>query len=1388
MELVVSPESSMSFTGIIQFFDNKGQVYKLPIICTADASITSNFPWLSLHTGCYAIEVQAGKPHMLNIVSQLMDTDLDEMGNICYKTPGSPVQGSPSRNKPALVPNAAFLCACKEITDQKSLDFLLEYCNMAVFKQAINKFPADIHGVRGKMIIDIIQESTGKAVPGQIKKIAASRKEEAVQTLNLYKEMCNFLKLYGAFIDLVRPEYLLPFQLFEKLYLDVKTPEVASYSTETFEFLEQHYPIVHKASWLIIVYQVIRLFVLSRYTPKTIKAYAGIDPKKYPALHTTGSNVFSSNEMCLLSWLTYHYQKVNPSEKAPVSNFDKDLHDCRVFAAAISSHIPSVTSTLAMLKKTDSEVERLANAKTLKKVMKELNLDYCPSEVVLTSAPGRDLILFVAYLVDSLPGFIPKITVEFEGRLNEPVIKHIELTNPSARPLIYNVRIDGSPEFSANDSLKIAPRDKVKFPVKCLHTQRLPAVGNSTEAQIFFIGERVPGSPMGATLVFNLKSEVKSFKRTQIFTKETRLYEQISFEVPCENTSAEEDTKVQVTLVSLNTWPTSHHVSDAPTAASSPVKKGQSKPPKKIEATSSHLLPKMTFWAKKSDLRLKKNTSAVVTVNFLPLRLAPHSCLVFIQDDFGCEKCYELQVKVSLPNQTDFFKFAHPMKSTIVKDLPLTTKNPAIDKCRAAIMEFMGKNEGAAFFKAVSDQNRLDCKVEFLSEGFTGPRDLTLWVKPPQGLQLEKGQKPNNLQLELRPTGVGLYATRLVLRSALHIRILDIEAKVTSLGTRAELTLSIPARQQILQEIPVINNSDYEWKVIADLQGEGFSGPKDLTVPPKKDGQAGKAFYPLLFKPKWICKSEGLLNLRNTTADDKYEYSLTGIGEDPVSEDNFKVQCKARQRTTLTIPVRNILPDDDCLYDIECDLIGMTGPAQHKVLLGEKSDYELTIKMPRGGEFTGSISFVAPNKHFIWFTVEIVADNPPSERTVELQTKPRSAVAADITIVNPLNSEITFDVIMQGEGLFGPSSITLAPRETAIYELIYSPLLVGFCRGGLTFLNDEIGEFWYSLELTAVDADPMVLEEIEVELGKNASTELTLENPLGEDIELTVNVSNPTNFHVVTEASRGKAVSTIPVAAYSSLVAQLVYTASALQEEETAVIALSHHEAGMWEYHCSGRGTAPEEPADVIRISAMMGFSSSKSVEFCNPFKTQLLANFVLTGKDTTVPEDAPEGTVAPFRLALSQINNVMLDPFEKLELPVVFVPLRMAEHKCVLQVHATQHGIKWSYPFVGTAEAATAINLGRLQCKARESLMEYLDLNLDGALDLGERERLDLEVVTPQEHADMLSKSLTIERDPAMPRPKAGVCRVRVVFEPLKAVRCKVQVLITRPSGGRWR
>ena len=53
----------------------------------------------------------------------------------------------------------------------------------------------------------------------------------------------------------------------------------------------------------------------------------------------------------------------------------------------------------------------------------------------------------------------------------------------------------------------------------------------------------------------------------------------------------------------------------------------------------------------------------------------------------------------------------------------------------------------------------------------------------------------------------------------------------------------------------------------------------------------------------------------------------------------------------------------------------------------------------------------------------------------------------------------------------GERAITLAPHEQSTYELIYSPLIVGFNKGGLTFLNDEIGEFWYNFIIIIIARD-----------------------------------------------------------------------------------------------------------------------------------------------------------------------------------------------------------------------------------------------------------------------------------------------------------------------------
>ena len=51
----------------------------------------------------------------------------------------------------------------------------------------------------------------------------------------------------------------------------------------------------------------------------------------------------------------------------------------------------------------------------------------------------------------------------------------------------------------------------------------------------------------------------------------------------------------------------------------------------------------------------------------------------------------QVQVAVSLPSATETIKFSHQMRNTVIKDIPLSMKNAAIDKCRATIMELMGQ-------------------------------------------------------------------------------------------------------------------------------------------------------------------------------------------------------------------------------------------------------------------------------------------------------------------------------------------------------------------------------------------------------------------------------------------------------------------------------------------------------------------------------------------------------------------------------------------------------------------------------------------------------------------------------------------------------------------------
>jgi hypothetical protein len=76
----------------------------------------------------------------------------------------------------------------------------------------------------------------------------------------------------------------------------------------------------------------------------------------------------------------------------------------------------------------------------------------------------------------------------------------------------------------------------------------------------------------------------------------------------------------------------------------------------------------------------------------------------------------------------------------------------------------------------------------------------------------------------------------------------------------------------------------------------------------------------------------------------------------------------------------------------------------------EKVDYELEITPLLGGVYTASITFNDQHEHFVWWTVEVRTESPKPEAIIDLRAFIRKATSAEISLSNPLNEPITFEV------------------------------------------------------------------------------------------------------------------------------------------------------------------------------------------------------------------------------------------------------------------------------------------------------------------------------------------------------------------------------------------
>jgi len=574
-----------------------------------------------------------------------------------------------------------------------------------------------------------------------------------------------------------------------------------------------------------------------------------------------------------------------------------------------------------------------------------------------------------------------------------------------------------------------------------------------------------------------------------------------------------------------------------------------------------------------------------------------------------------------------------------------------------------------------------------------------------------------------------------------------------------------------VQQIPIVNSTDSSWNIKANLSGNFFSGPAEVSIPPNTTD-----FYPLEYKPNWIHEGKGKLVLNNSATDERYVYDLSANATEPLAKDQISINCKARQPITHHFEVKNDTAED-LQYKVESDLPHISGAKSFIVKSRQTANYELTITPQMGGVMNGSVTFTDPAGKFQWYAVEVHADPPDPEKKLQVRAFVRKTVAIEINIQNPLNEVVEFDIDINGIGLSGDSILAVGGKQTVVYTLLYSPLHPGNQEGGVYFSNDRLGEFWYVLNLTAEIPPAVKLPEIRCCIGEIGVSEVVLENPTDSEISIISRLSNPRNFKV-----RPNFISILP---FSSKTVQIVYTPSVIEETQECEVSFFNDLVGQWLYEIKGMGLPPSNQIPILNVTSPLHQRLSRIITFRNPFEFPLPVRITMN-------------TNFPSVFELFQRKAECVIPANTLkQVTVLFCPEQMTHYEAILKMEVLEvpkesrldahFPLIWHHKLEGVPTIVSK-NIQNLTCPAREKKNKVISLQLEHLCeaDRGEHE-FSFETRYPDQHQSFFNRALHVKCINQTMNPFNEPMRFQLSFHPLRPIRSRCFIVVNKPSGGRW-
>eukprot|EP00981_Chlorochromonas_danica_P012362 scaffold4845_cov159-Ochromonas_danica.AAC.14 len=500
--------------------------------------------------------------------------------------------------------------------------FLLKWLNKNICRKPFDpdRFPLCILETNGELVIDCIELMSGKKL-SSVKQAETSNARRgyslnnkgdsgggkvSVKSKNIARidrlvmklqHLINFLISNGALLSHVSPINLLnlddslviqEYELLRDKSLRL-TPALLASRRELWSssWLENS-----QLSWLEVMYQSVKVFVLSRLTykeycilpgvvlsnkpdqlgnqPSAVSSSKGKKGLKIPPVsipkELEPSNVYSHGESILSAWCSYHIlhadgckdfgvEELNQNQDAHqllsftkrVIDFERTFGDSFHFCQLVHSHITDITmrgEPLSGYTTYDRTQQQSQLFEMFEEALScyEMGIDGLQMNDIISS--GRNMLMLLIHLYLALPHRIPKAKVEFDGLVGESIAKKIELKNGSKKPLLYRVQLKGSSDFSSSlEQLTVAPESSADLVITLVPRFLSPVSG-----KLYCWNVQQSGYSSGTPLCFDLVSKVKGFRPREVFSKLIALYDLETFQLPINNPT-DQDAVFQVRMV-----------------------------------------------------------------------------------------------------------------------------------------------------------------------------------------------------------------------------------------------------------------------------------------------------------------------------------------------------------------------------------------------------------------------------------------------------------------------------------------------------------------------------------------------------------------------------------------------------------------------------------------------------------------------------------------------------------------------------------------------------------------------------------------------------------------------------------------------------------------------